>query len=252
MKLALLSDIHSNIQAFDACIADACVRGATQFAFIGDYVGYGANPGEVVAKVMAMVDAGAMAVIGNHDAIACHPPSSPSDVLGEMTARWTHDQLSVAQRKFLRELPAMRVDGNVLLVHATAEAPERWHYLRDEHDAAQSLAGATAFSTDVRYVFGGHVHRQTLYYRGQGRGLLPFVPTAGVAISVPAYRRWIATIGSVGQPRDGRTDAMYALFDRGTAQLTFVRTPYDYAAAADAIRAAGLPNFFADRLLKGQ
>jgi len=252
MKLALLSDIHSNIQAFDACVADARARGATQFAFIGDYVGYGANPGEVVDRIMAMVNDGAVAIIGNHDAIACNPPAAPSDVLGEMTAAWTYDQLSAEQRKFLIECPRTHVDGNVLLVHATADAPERWHYVRDERSAADSLNAAVKISDEIRYVFGGHVHRQTLYYQGQGRGLMAFAPTAGAAIPVSAHRRWIATIGSVGQPRDGRTDAMYALFDREKAQLTFARVPYDYGSAADAIRAAGLPEFFADRLLRGQ
>ncbi len=252
MKLALLSDIHSNIQALNACISDARLRGATQFAFVGDYVGYGANPSEVVDKIMAMVDEGAVALIGNHDALACHPPTAPSDVLGEMTAAWTHDQLSPAQRLFLSSRPYTWRDGSVLLVHASADAPDRWHYVRDERSASQSLDGASKISDDVRYVFGGHVHRQTLYYHGTGRGLLAFEPTAGAAIPVPAHRRWIATIGSVGQPRDGRTDAMYALFDRTKAQLTFARVPYDYGAAADAIRAAGLPPFFADRLLRGQ
>jgi diadenosine tetraphosphatase ApaH/serine/threonine PP2A family protein phosphatase len=116
---------------------------------------------------------------------------------------------------------------------------------------ADSLNAAVKISDEIRYVFGGHVHRQTLYYQGQGRGLMAFAPTAGAAIPVSAHRRWIATIGSVGQPRDGRTDAMYALFDRDKAQLTFARVPYDYGSAADAIRAAGLPEFFADRLLRG-
>jgi hypothetical protein len=98
-------------------------------------------------------------------------------------------------------------------------------------------------AADIRHVFGGHVHRQMLYYQGQGRGLLEFVPTPGAAIPVPAHRRWVATIGSVGQPRDGRQEAMYALFDRDAARLTFARVAYDHAAAAAAIRAAGLPDF---------
>ena len=78
------------------------------------------------------------------------------------------------------------------------------------------------------------------------------MPTPDIAIPVPPHRRWVATIGSVGQPRDGRAEAMYALFDRDASQLTFVRVPYDHSAAAAAIRAAGLPEFFADRLARGE
>ena len=252
MKLALLSDIHANLQAFDACLADARARGATQFALLGDLVGYGADPAPVVERVMAMAADGAWVLKGNHDALACRPPAVAGDALGEMTAAWTHAQLSETQRRFLDELPLLHRDGSTLLVHASVDSPERWHYVHDGRGAGESLAAATEIAADIRHVFGGHVHRQMLYYQGQGRGLLEFVPTPGAAIPVPAHRRWVATIGSVGQPRDGRQEAMYALFDRDAARLTFARVAYDHAAAAAAIRAAGLPDFFAERLSRGQ
>jgi len=252
MKLALLSDIHGNLQAFDACLADARERGATQFALLGDLVGYGANPDAVVTRAMALAAAGAWLVKGNHDAMACDPPVAVSKALGEETAAWTHAQLSADQRSFLDGLPLLHRDGDCMLVHASVDAPERWHYVYDERAAASSLNAAAAIDTDIRYVFGGHVHRQMLFYRGQGRGLMAFAPTPGAPVPVPGHRQWLATIGSVGQPRDGRSDAMYALFDRAAARLCFVRVAYDVAAAAAAIRAAGLPDFFAERLAKGQ
>lgn len=253
MKLALLSDIHSNIQAFDACLADARARGATQIALLGDMVGYGADPVAVMQRVMALADEGAWVLKGNHDALACHPPEQPSaHALGEVTAGWTHSQLSADQRRFLDALPLTHQHDSTLLVHASADFPERWYYVRDERSAAESLAAAAHANPLVRYVFGGHVHQQALYYRGSGRGLMRFMPTPGTAIPVPSHRSWLATIGSVGQPRDGRTEAGYALFDRGVQRLTYVRVPYDFMAAAAAIRAAGLPDFFADRLLRGE
>jgi diadenosine tetraphosphatase ApaH/serine/threonine PP2A family protein phosphatase len=101
-------------------------------------------------------------------------------------------------------------------------------------------------------VFGGHVHQQSLYYRGAAHTLMAFEPTAGVAVATPAHRHWIATVGSVGQPRDGRTEAMYALFDTQALQLTFHRVAYDHLAAASSIRAAGLPENFAARLELGR
>ena len=253
VKLALLSDIHSNVQAFDACVADAHARGATQFALLGDFVGYGADPGAIVQRVMLMVAAGAWAIKGNHDEMACHvPPMTANQARGEMTAAWTHAQLSERELAFLDALPLTHQDGSLLLVHASADSPERWRYVYDSRGATASLTAALGLRADIRYVFGGHVHEQTLYYQGRGRDLLPFMPTPDVPIPLPPHRRWVATIGSVGQPRDGRTEAMYALFDRDASRLTFVRVPYDHSAAAAAIRAAGLPDFFADRLARGQ
>jgi diadenosine tetraphosphatase ApaH/serine/threonine PP2A family protein phosphatase len=96
------------------------------------------------------------------------------------------------------------------------------------------------------------VHLQTLYYSGADGTLMKFEPTAEVAVPVPRHRHWLATIGSVGQPRDGNPKAMYALFDTEQALLTFHRVPYDHRAAAMAIRQAGLPGYFADRLELGR
>ena len=140
-------------------------------------------------------------------------------------------------------------------MHASADAPASWRYVENPQLAALSLDAASqppVGNADVRYVFGGHVHFQTLYFRGGAGKLMPFAPTPGVPIPVPRHRHWLATIGSVGQPRDGRIEAMYAIFDEAAQQLTFHRVPYDVPAAAAAIRATPLPAFFADRLELGQ
>ena len=101
-------------------------------------------------------------------------------------------------------------------------------------------------------MFGGHVHEQRLFFHGAVGKLMAFQPTPGVAIPLPRHRVWLATVGSVGQPRDGRSEAMYALFDTSSLQLTFLRVPYDYEAAAQAILEAGLPEYDAHRLALGQ
>ena len=250
MKLALLSDIHSNLQALQACLAHARAQGAQQLAFLGDLVGYGAQPGEVVDCIMSLAAQGAVVLRGNHEELALKPPASAVR-MGEMTADWTHRQLSANQRAWLEQLPLVEQIDSVLLVHASASAPERWHYVDSPMAATASLDAAYAWP-DVRYVFGGHVHAQTLYYRGAVGKLMAFVPQAGVAIPVSRHRHWVATVGSVGQPRDGNPQAMYAMFNSGAEQLTFHRVHYDYAAAADAIRRAGLPAFFAQRLEQGR
>lgn len=250
MRLALLSDIHANLQALDACLAHAQAQGADQLAFLGDLVGYGAHPRAVLQRIMDLAAQGALVIKGNHDELAAQPPTLQK-TMGETTAQWTHDQLDEAQLAFLQALPLSVQRERMLLVHATADAPEKWRYVYDAPVAELSLQAASAVAA-VRYVFGGHVHRQALYYRGADGRLVSFAPTSGVAIPVAPRRHWLATIGSVGQPRDGNPAAMYALFDRTRAQLTFHRVAYDHHAAAAAIRRAGLPDFFADRLELGR
>ena len=193
MKLALLSDIHANLQAFDACVAHARAVGAQRFALLGDLVGYGADPVAVLQGVMQLAKEGAIVLQGNHDEMAVTPDGA-NKTLGGSTADWTHAQLDDAQRNFLAALPLTHQEDAVLLVHASADAPGRWRYVDDERSANASLDAATAFPA-VRYVFGGHVHHQALYYRGSGRGLMRFAPTAGVPVPMPHHRYWVATIG---------------------------------------------------------
>ena len=250
MKVAFLSDIHANIQAFDACLAHARVQGAEQFALLGDFVGYGADPMAVVQQVQTLVAKGAWVVKGNHDAMAVSPPAQASTI-GDSTAAWTHAQLDNEQRDFLDKLPLTLQQNKLLLVHASANEPELWRYVVDERSAGASLNAAAKWP-EVRYVFGGHVHEQTLYYRGAGSKLMRFTPSSGVAVPMPKHRYWLATIGSVGQPRDGNSQGMYAMFDTEKCRLTFQRVSYDHDAAAAAIRQAGLPDYFADRLELGR
>ena len=250
MRLALMSDIHGNIQALEACLLHARAQKAQRFAFLGDLVGYGANPAEVVDRVMLLTEEGATVLKGNHDEMAVTPPTDVKNV-GSSTAAWTHLQLSPLQRAWLNALPLSAQLDKILLVHASADGPELWRYVYDERAATASLDAAADWP-GVRYVFGGHVHEQSLYYRGSTAGLMKFIPQPGVAVPVPPHRQWLSTVGSVGQPRDGKTEAMYALIDTERWQLTFHRVGYDYQAAASAIRAAGLPEFFAERLEKGR
>lgn len=250
MRLALMSDIHSNIRALDACLAHAQGQSVDQYAFLGDLLGYGPSPAPVMERVMDMAAKGAIVLKGNHDELALQPPAS---VLKneDQGATWTHNQLSPAQRDFIAGLPLSARWESALLVHASANDPKRWTYVVDARTAQGSLDAATE-DKSVTHVFGGHVHLQTLYYRGTGRSLMPFTPSVGVPVPVPKHRQWLATIGSVGQPRDGNQRAMYAIFDSKAMTLTFQRVAYDHMAVARATREAGLPEFFAARLEIGR
>jgi diadenosine tetraphosphatase ApaH/serine/threonine PP2A family protein phosphatase len=249
MKIALLSDIHANLRALDACMDHAAAHGARRFAVLGDLVGYGAQPVQVVRRMRELAQGGAIVLQGNHDALAV-APLAQAGTMDAGGAAWTRSQLAPADLDFLAGLPLTATDGAVFLVHASADAPQRWLYVDSVHRAEASL-NAACMDPLVRYVFGGHVHRQTLYFRGAGQRLLRFEPTAGATIPVPPHRRWIATVGSVGQPRDGNTGAMYAIFDAARAELTFHRVAYDHLAAAADVRTAGLPENFAKRLEQG-
>lgn len=248
MKLALLSDLHANLQALEACLADARERGATQYAFLGDLVGYGGDPAAVLDLVMDLARQGAWVVRGNHDDAAVAPTQTGdrADLAG---AAWTFARLAPAQRDFLSSLPLVVRHDFMCLVHASAREPQRWEYVQDSMGAAASLQAAE--DSGATHVFGGHVHEQRLFFYGAVGKVMPFEPTAGVAVPLWRHRSWLATVGSVGQPRDGRTEAMYALFDSGSMQLTFLRVPYDHQAAAQAILEAGLPEANAQRLAQG-
>ncbi|MEO8387089.1 MAG: metallophosphoesterase family protein [Polaromonas sp.] len=249
MKIALLSDVHANLRALEACLAHASLQGAGRYAVLGDLVGYGPQPAEVVQRIRDLAHEGAIVLKGNHDVHTVTPPVQARS-LDQSGAAWTHERLGRDALDFLAALPLAATLDAAYLVHASADDPTRWHYVDNERRAEASL-DAACLDPDVRYVFCGHVHHQTLYFRGAGQGLMRFEPTPGVTIPVPAHRRWIATVGSVGQPRDGNTKAMYALFDPVQAELTFHRVAYDHLAAAADIRAAGLPEHFAHRLEVG-
>lgn len=255
MRLALLSDLHANRQALEACLAHAQSQGVDRYAFLGDLVGYGADPVGVMDQVMALQAQGALVIQGNHDAMAVTPPQGDVS-MGSSTADWTHRQLSPGQRQFLADLPLTASLEHLLLVHASADKPETWRYVDSERaatvclDAARSRVGTLGVVQN--HILVGHVHHQTLYYQSAGRDLMPFKPTVGVGVPVPRLRACVATVGSVGQPRDGDPRAMYAVYDLAAGRLTFHRVPYDHAAAAAAIRQAGLPEFFAQRLETGR
>ncbi len=250
VKLALLSDLHANRQALEACLAHSRQAGATHIALLGDLVGYGGDPADVVSTAMGLAAEGATVLRGNHDEAALREPSR-AETGEDLSAGWTHAQLTAPQREFLAGLPLTAQLDEVLLVHASADEPSQWHYVDNAARAERCLAAALT-APRVRHVFCGHVHHQRLYYSGRKQALMAFEPTPGVAVPLAAHRSWLATVGSVGQPRDGDPRAMYALFDAAQGRLTFHRVPYDHYAAAAAIRRAGLPDFFATRLEQGR
>ena len=245
MRLALLSDIHGNREAFEAVLADLAARRVDRIAVLGDVVGYGPDPAWCVDRVMDLAQQGALCVKGNHDS-AIGTPSESMTAIAKAAIDWTRPLLTAQQAAFLAALPISQVLGDVLLVHASANDPSGWIYVTSERSAMPSFRVSAA-----QVIFCGHVHVPALFtcdIRGTVRGhQIPMSKPVPLLRS----RRWLAVVGSVGQPRDGVAQAGYALFDTESRELTFRRVPYDCAATAAKLRAAGLPETLALRLLRG-
>lgn len=246
MLIALFADIHANRQAFEACLAQARGRGAERFVLLGDYVGYGADPEWVVDTVMELAGKSAMAVLGNHDS-AVFNPREQLNVEAKMVMEWTRGMLGHAQRQFLEALPLALSEDDRLYVHADASSPKSWIYVQSVTEAANSLAATSAHIT-----FCGHIHRPALYTMSTTAKMASVKPTADVAMPLLPGRRWLAVLGSVGQPRDGNPAASYAMLDTKKNELTYCRAPYDIEEAAARIRKNGLPIWLADRLFVGK
>src|SRR5262249_51063029 len=234
--LALLSDVHANLEALEACLEHARRCGARRYAFLGDLVGYGADPQPVVDVVRRYANEGAVAVQGNHDAAVVKRVGGMTD--GAAEARdWTRGAIDPAAKAWLGALPLCIREDHMCFVHASAAAPARWEYVDDSARAARSVAAA-----GTTYTLSGHVHEQALYFETAPGKMKKINTVAGRAAPVPGHRRWLAIVGSVGQPRDTNLAAAYALFDPVREILTFQRVPYDHLTAARKIRAAGLPD----------
>jgi hypothetical protein len=211
MKLALLSDIHANLRALHACLAHAQEAGATHHAVLGDLTGYGAEPAQVVDAVMHLAARGAVVLGGNHDALAVQPPAQPQ-THGDLSAAWTHGQLDAAQCAFLAGcrctrswaapgwcMPApMRPPTGITWTTPTAPSAA-WR--RPAHPGVKPCVLRPC--APPAPVLPGH----------RARADANSCPRPGVPVPVPPHRQWVATVGSVGQPRDGDPRAMYALLD---------------------------------------
>src|SRR5262249_2095197 len=151
------------------------------------------------------------------------------------------------ERRFLAGLPLSVADEDRLYVHADASAPHRWIYVFTIEEAARSLRASPAQIT-----FCGHTHKPAIFSMTAAAKMTAFTPVAGVPMPLTGQRRWQVVLGSVGQPRDGIPAACYAMFDTDKKEITFLRVPYDIEGAAEAIRTAQLPQFFAERLFFGR
>jgi diadenosine tetraphosphatase ApaH/serine/threonine PP2A family protein phosphatase len=246
VRTALVTDLHANREAVEAVMAHATEQGAQAFAFLGDFVGYGADPAYVVDLVREHAARGAVAVQGNHDLATVLGANPMMRIEARTVIEWTRSQLDESQLAFLRGLPMYEERDNQLYVHANAHAPDQWEYVLNANLALRSM-----LATSCRYTFCGHLHEQRLFHAGQTGRAGEFMPKPGAPNKLRPDRQWLVIPGSTGQPRDGNPAAAYAMFDDDEVSVTYHRVAYDHARAADKIRAAGLPLRLAARLLTG-
>lgn len=246
MRTALLADVHANREALEACLRHARLGGVERFVFLGDLVGYGADPGWVLETVAECSRQGAVVVLGNHDAAVLDGPARTMRADARTAAAWSRSRIAPADREFLAGLALSRESPDCLYVHANAWQPGEWAYVATTADARRSLD-----ATPCRFTFCGHLHVPALYHQGATGRVAGFTPVAGVDIPLGTHHRWLAVLGAVGQPRDGNPAASYAVHDPSRRLLTFHRVPYDVDAACRKIQQAGLPPWLGARLLTG-
>lgn len=246
MRIALISDVHANLPALEACLAAVARLQASRLVFLGDFVGYGPDPEAVINRVRPLAEAGAIAVLGNHDMAVLKPTRDMNSAAAQAIA-WTRQQLSETSKSFLAALPFEVRSGDALYVHADASDPSAWHYVTDAETARASLSGCDAMLT-----FCGHAHVPAVYCLSATGKMISHAPVQDVAVPLLAHRRWLAVVGSAGQPRDGNPAASFAVHDTSARSLTYHRAPYDVESVSQRIRALGLPDSLAARLLEGR
>jgi len=232
VRIAVISDIHANLQALTAVLDDIVEQQADRIVCLGDIVGYGADPSACVDLVR---ERAAFSVLGNHDAAVFSPQQRTYfNPLALEAVRWTADQLDRPQADWLRQLPYRVSFENMLFVHSSPRAPEEWDYVFSGMEAR--MQGRHFFE---RLCFVGHSHVPGVYPLDSDSG--EYAPDS----------RYLINVGSVGQPRDGNPRSSYGLLDTVAGSYENRRVPYDVETAMQAILDRGLPRRLAQRLEVG-
>ncbi len=196
MKRAILSGIHSNLEALEQCLAHARAQGVARYVCLGDVVGYGADPAAVMARLLALP--GLVLVRGNHDeALFGEVDAGMWFGVAESLA-WTRRQLDPGQLARLAAAPYLLREGDVTYVHASAHRPQAWEYV---WGAAQARACMEAASTPLSFI--GHVHVPMVFYETPGGAVRELVPVPGEAMPLSPRARYVISVGSVASRATG-------------------------------------------------
>jgi len=246
MRYLVLSDIHANLEALEAVLEAARDIPYERLLVLGDLVGYGASPNEVVDRVREL--APHATIRGNHDKVGAGlEPSDAFNAVARTAIRWTYEALSDDNRDWLAELPAgpLVVDDLLEICHGTPQDEDM--YVFDDGDVLRSMQAATR-----RLCLFGHTHVQVGYrLANQSLTLETADPRRPLHIPI-SHGHYLINPGSVGQPRDGDPRAAYGVYDAQAQAVEIYRTQYPVELAQARIRAAGLPEALAQRLMIGR
>jgi diadenosine tetraphosphatase ApaH/serine/threonine PP2A family protein phosphatase len=240
VKFAVFGDIHGNLEALDAVLAECESREIDHYLCLGDIVGYGANPDECVERVRAL---GAPAVCGNHDhAVIGAQNLNYFNSHAKEAVIWTTGQLSESSKKWLKSLPLVQHLPDFSLVHGSLHSPEIFNYVQTIKDADYNFR-----QMDRPLLFLGHSHYPLAFFDTS-----PMTYTLDPTIPLDLSVKTVINVGSVGQPRDENPRSCFAIYDTEAAKVELIRVEYDVDAAAEKITAAGLPPTLALRLSVGK
>jgi predicted phosphodiesterase len=233
MKYAIISDIHSNLEALQKAFEIIDDEKIDEIICLGDIVGYGANPNECVDLVSSRCST---IILGNHDAAVLHPLLFDDyfNPLALKALQWTSEQLTDDSKELLSSLPMVERKGDILFVHSSPSSPELWDYIVDNDAAASAIQ-----NFDQRLCFIGHTHIPGIFSRN------------GRVKSITREERFLINVGSIGQPRDRNPMLAFGIFDSSAWEYRLVRSEYNIQQAADKIYKAGLPQELGVRLLFG-
>jgi predicted phosphodiesterase len=243
MRIAVVSDIHGNRQAFEAVLDAVEASDSQELWCLGDLVGYGAEPDACVELARRHA---AICLAGNHDlGVRGSLPLEEFSRGANLAAKWTQSVITPETLAFLQQLKPVNVDERVGLYHASPRDPV-WEYVLSPLQAELCLDAQSH-----RVCLIGHSHVALFFCRAPGSAATGETRSADEELAIDSGE-WLINPGSVGQPRDGDPRAAWLELDTDNWTAVYRRTEYDIAAAAAAIRAARLPDSLAERLAFGQ
>ena len=247
MKIAFISDIHSNIEALQAVLDEIDTEDVTAIINLGDLVGYNASPGECVELVQKRR---IVSILGNHDRAAVEPKFAAGfNIIAHQAVRWSADALPLAHKRFLRKLEHTRVLWDrYLIFHGAPGNPDAYiFYLFQAKKAFNYMRKKTV---GVRVGFFGHTHSCAVWQRDV-RGKVSSLELSQNSFLLDPEQMYLINPGSVGQPRNRHWHASYLIFDTEPERIQFKSVPYDLSTTQKKIRQAKLPEYLAERLGSG-
>ncbi|HYA02130.1 MAG TPA: metallophosphoesterase family protein [Syntrophobacteria bacterium] len=247
MKIAVIADIHSNLEAFRAVLHDLAKESVSAMVNLGDLVGYNASPGECVnlAREHRIIS-----IQGNHDRAAVQPRFAEGfNILAHQAVLWSASALNPEQKSFLDSLPhTLLLWDHYLLFHGAPDNSEA--YIFYLFQAKKAFDYMRKKMPGVKIAFFGHTHHRALWRRDVRGKVQSLTVTQGI-MAVDPEEMCLINPGSVGQPRERQWEASYLIFTTDPPALEFRSVPYDLRGAQTKIREACLPDYLAERLAKG-